>query len=218
MSGWLAVLATLLGFQPEPAVGPAEATVEPLAELAVPEMAGAERQVVRFRDEAAAIEVQRSIARNDDGFAIVDHRTWSGGYAPNELPWNRRPVLPIGLGELPALSTDWHGDLDGHFFSARSAMVDCIVLRRPVRLRDDPGNVAKVVEVDVVALLCLRRGMLGEGDIRRVADALHVNDDGPSVSRSRPLPVPRRRDWRELPSQPFPFYFRGIAPGLLERR
>lgn len=172
MAEWLVVLLGLVGLAPEPR---AEATVTPPIELAVPELAGAERQFVRFRDDATGVEVQRLVMRKETGFAIADYRDWSAGYALDD-PWKRSPVFAIRADRRAGPSASgWNGDIEWRFFRASAESLDCIALRKPVRLRHDPGNIAEVVEADAVAVLCLRPGLLTERDVTRVSEALRIN-------------------------------------------
>ncbi len=200
MSEWLVVLFGLIGFSPEP---PQEMIVEPAIELSIPEMAGADRQFVRFDDRAAGVGVQRLIMRKDQGLAIVDYRVWKGGYALND-PWAAHsPLFSIGgagRATAPRFSGG-SGDLEWRFFPALSRDLDCLAIKRPLQVRDDPGNVAKVVEADVVAALCLRQGTLTERDAWRVAEAIEINDPGPRATSGVFQTTPRRF-WRILPSPP----------------
>lgn len=207
MSEWLVVLLGLIGLAPQPQP---EATVTPLIELALPELAGADRRFIRFDDDATGVEVQRMIMRKDAGFAIVDYRNGSGGYT-RDAPWlDDSPTFLIRGGRHAApFASRWSAGLEWQFFRAASAGLDCIALRKPVRLRDDPGNVARVVEADLVSLVCLPQGMLTGRDAMRVSEALEINDTG-----DRPLGTPRHgsRAERELRIPP-PF-----DPAALLRR
>ena len=201
MTEWLAVFLGLIGFVPAAAEPRPEATVKPPIELTMPEMAGAERRFVSFDDRSAGIAVRRMIMRREDAFAIVDYRIWNGGYARAD-PWaDHLPLLPTGAGGGTARSfAGGSGDLEWRFFPALAQGRDCIAVKRPVRLRHDPGNVVEVVAADVVAALCLRQGMLTERDAWRFAEAIEINDTGPSVASGIFRVAPRRL----LRIQPFP--------------
>ena len=202
MSEWLVVLLGLLGVEPAAAEPQPEATVTPVIELAVPELAGAERQFVRFTDDLTGVAVQRLIMRNDIGFAIADYRTWPDGYVLEDPTWQPPRIFAVRAEQpLRPSASGWSGDMEWRLIRASSQGLDCIALRKPVRLRDDPGNVARVVQADAVALLCLEPGMLTERDVRRVAEALRVNEPEHPVGGSMRTPRRLERTF-ELPPLP----------------
>ena len=203
MSEWLVVLLGLLGVEPATAEPQPEATVAPVIELAVPELAGAERQFVRFTDDFTRVVVQRMIMRNDIGFAIADYRTWPDGYALEDPTWQPSRIFAIRAERhLRPSASGWSGDMEWRFIRASSQGLDCIALRKPVRLRDDPGNVARVVQADAVALLCMKPGMLTERDVRRVSEALRVNEPEHPVEPLTRTPPRLRRTYGFPPLAP----------------
>ena len=103
MSEWLVVLLGLLGVEPAAAEPQPEATVTPVIELAVPELAGAERQFVRFTDDLTGVAVQRLIMRNDIGFAIADYRTARARKASTASRCESR----CGCAKIRATSPGW---------------------------------------------------------------------------------------------------------------